>query len=829
MTAKDGETGSAAPAHAYAGIAVCSIGVLMMEILLTRIFSFTIWYHLAYLTISTALLGFGAAGSVLSSFPSLVGRGVSRLAGLCSAGAGVALLLSIAMLASHPLDPERILREPVAFAAGLLGYYIAIAVPFFLAGIAVAAPLAAYPAQVNRLYAADLLGAGVGCIAAVAALAAGDGAGAVAVCAAILVGAGALYAFGRHLSPALGALALLLLAGAPFASRVLEFTPAPSKQVGRALAQPGTRMLFTRWSPVNRVDLYERADPRASFWTNWGLGKAYRGPKPRVLTIQYDGHNGTNVFNVENDESMRVLDSHLLRTPYVLSSSPRVLVIGVGGGIDVLNALRRGASHVTGVELQPITIELLTGRLARFTGGSFRRPDVDLVASEARHFIRSTKELYDVIQITGVDTFSAQTTGAYVLAESYLYTVEAVSDYLDHLEGDGLLSIVIGDTVSPDESMVTPIITRLVLIAREALERRGVESPAEHVVITAQFNPLPGIDSWAGFVTADLLVRNTPFTAKDIETLRSFLEPNGFQLRLGPGQPGDAMLTEIVNASDERLARMLARQDFEVDPVTDDRPFFYHFLPWTSLLRGERTIWYLPGSTTGLLMLAIMLAQALLLGAALIVLPLLRGARAGLSGGQTARFFVYFLALGVGFMLIEISFVQKYVLVLGYPTYSLSVTIFSLLVFAALGAWASRLGWKRPRPFLFGLSVITVGLICAEVSVLPHVRDRLIQAPLFARVAVTVLLQLPLGVALGMYFPTGVELVRRAAPRLVPWAWAVNGVASVASSVLAVILGMTIGFSGVALVAAGVYVIGASALFAALRHVPSRAASGSVL
>jgi len=792
----------------------------MMEILLTRIFSFTIWYHLAYLTISTALLGFGAAGSVLSAFPGLGRRGVSRLAGLCAAGAGITLIFSIAILASHPLEPSLILQEPVAFSVGLLGYYVAITVPFFLAGISVAAPIAAYPAEVNRLYAADLLGAGLGCIAAVAALAAGDGAAAVAVCAAILIAAGGLYTLGRRLSPVLGVLALALLVAAPFANRVLEFKLAPSKEMGWALSQGGTRMLFSRWSPVNRVDLYEKADARSSFWTSWGLGKGHRGPNPRVLTIQYDGHNGTNVYNVENDESLRFLDSHLLRTPYVLSSSPRVLVIGVGGGIDVMNALRRGASHVTGVELQPITVELLTGRLAKFTGGSFRRSDVELVASEGRHFVRSTSDLYDVIQITGVDTFSAQTTGAYVLAESYLYTVEAVSDYLDHLDEGGLLSIVIGDTVSPDDSLPTPIIMRLALIVREALERRGVEAPAEHILIAAQFIPLPGAGPLGGLVTGDLLVGNTPFTAQDIERLRSFLEPNGFGLRLAPGQPGDPALTEIVNASGERLDELLAQQDLAVEPVTDDRPFFYHFLPWTSLLRGERTIWYLPGSTTGLLMLAIMLGQALLLGTALIVLPLARGARAGLSGGQTTRFLIYFLGLGVGFMLIEISFVQKYVLVLGYPTYSLSVTIFSLLVFAALGAWLSRLGWERPRPFLLGLLVVTVGLVCAEVSVLPLVRDRLIEAPLAARVGVTVLLQLPLGLALGMYFPTGVELLRRVAPRLVPWAWAVNGVASVASSVLAVILGMTIGFSGVALVAAGVYVIGTSALLAALRDVP---------
>jgi hypothetical protein len=789
----------------------------MMEILLTRIFSFTIWYHLAYLTISTALLGFGAAGSVLSSFPGLYRHDASRLAAFCTAGAGIALVFAIAILASRPLDPSLILVEPAPFAVGLLGYYVAITIPFFLAGIAVAAPLAAYPERVDRLYSADLLGAGLGCAAAVTALVVVDGAAAVFVCAAILVAAGGAYTFGQRSSLAFVALALALLLGAPFADRVLQFIPTPSKEFGKALTQPGTRTLFTRWSPVNRVDLFEKDDSRQSFWGNWGVGKSFLGEKPRVLSIQYDGHNGSNVFEVNETDSLELLDTHLLRTPYLINPSPRVLVIGVGGGIDVMNALRRGASKVTGAELQPITIELLTGPLVEYTGGSFRRSDVELVASEGRHFVRSSGETFDIIQITAVDTFSAQSTGAYVLAESYLYTVEAIFDYLDHLGEDGLLSIVVGDLAYRDEMVPTPILTRLALIVREALRRRGVETPGEHVVVAAQSLPFMIGGPVSGFVAADLLVKKSPFRAAEVERIQSYVDTNGFELRLAPGRPGEPSLTRIFNASNEQLAVLLGRQEFELGPVTDDRPFFYHFLPWSSLFRGERAIWYLPGSTTGLLMLVIMLVQALLLGSVLIVLPLWRGAREQLTGGQTVRFLLYFLSLGVGFMLIEISFVQKYVLVLGYPTYSLSVTIFSLLVFAAFGAWLSHLWWERPRPFLIGLLCVTVVLVCVEVLALPLVRDRLIEAPLPARICVTVLLQFPLGVALGMYFPTGIELVRRVAPRLVPWAWAVNGVASVASSVAAVVLGMTIGFSGVALVAAGIYAIGTTSLLTAIR------------
>jgi hypothetical protein len=232
-----------------------------------------------------------------------------------------------------------------------------------------------------------------------------------------------------------------------------------------------------------------------------------------------------------------------------------------------------------------------------------------------------------------------------------------------------------------------------------------------------------------------------------------------------------------------------------------------------------------PGSATGLLVLAAMLVQALLVGSLLVLLPLRGLGAGGVGAARASRFLLYFLGLGLGFLLIEISFVQKYVLVLGYPTYSLSVTIFSLLVSAALGAFLSRRGWARPRRFLAGLLGATGALVTLEVSILPLVREALLAASLPLRIAVTAALQVPLGVALGMYFPTGLEIARRYEPRLVPWAWAVNGVASVAATVLAVMLGMQLGFSQVALLAVAVYAAGTLALRSLLPPDPSRSAA----
>ena len=799
----------------YAGILLCSAGVLMAEVLLTRIFSFTIWYHLAYLTISTALLGFGAAGSLLASRPELVERNPRRLAALGAAAAGASLLGALWILGRHPIDPSRLLSDPGTLSLGLLGYYAAVTLPFFLAGLAIATPLAAHPERANRLYAADLLGAGIGCSFAVAGLTWLDGPGAVVACAAVFVAAAALYAPGRRAALAAWLAAGLLAAGTPLAGRVLEFVPTESKQLGKSYRDPGLEMLYTRWSPVNRVDVYRVGQGLRGGWWAVGISDTHRVPMPRTLSIQYDGHNGTDVYEVRNEASLALLDHHILRTPYVLGERPRVLVIGVGGGIDVQNALRRGAERVTAVDLQPITIELHRGQLAKWTGGTLLRPEVELVAAEGRHYVRSTDRTFDLVQMTGVDTFSAQTTGAYVLAESYLYTVEAFQDYLAKLADGGLLSIVIGDLPPRNPEMPPPLVTRLALVAREALRREGAADPPAHLMMVAKRSRLGGS---GGSYLENLLVKKEPFRPDEIEQVRSFAREDGFELRLAPAGSSDAALARVVHAPPDRLGAILDEQAFSVDAVTDDRPFFFNVVRWGTLLAGERSFALFPGSVTGQLVLFLMLAQALLLGGLLILAPLVRGRSGALPWRTSARFLLYFLGLGVGFLLIEISFVQKYVLLLGYPTYSLSVTIFSLLVFASLGSYLSQRAWGRDlRRFLFQLLGVTAALVLAEVLLLPWIRDRSLAAPLWVRIGATVALQLPIGVALGMYFPTGLELLRRRDPRLVPWAWAVNGVGSVAASVLAVLLAMRIGFSGVALVAITSYAIGTLALISTLR------------
>ncbi len=817
-------TPSGTPGLVYFGIALVSAAVLMQEILLTRIFSFTIWYHLAYLTVSTALLGFGAAGSLLSGVDRLGAMRSRTLAAGCAIASGMCLLCAALVIGPRPLDPVQLVSAPARFSLGLLFYYVVIALPFLFAGMAVVVPLRSYPRSVNRLYAMDLFGAGLGCIAALVSLRLFPAEVCLIICAMLFIGGGVCYADRTSGTIVASAVSAAVLAISPWYVAQLEFAPAKSKAMGRALEDPGTTLHYTKWSPVNRVDIYETAQPAFTYWAGIGRSARYTGAVPDGLSLQYDAHNGSAIYTMRDPAAFNLLDSHLLSIPYRLRERPDVLVIGVGGGIDVVNAFHHGAEEVTAVELQPLTIDLLTqdAAIREWTGDFFNRPDLTLVAGEGRHFVRASDREFDLIQQTATDTFSAQTTGAYVLAESYLYTVEAMQDYLRHLKDDGVLTVVLGELYYEDRMTLPPLISRLSLAAIAALESGGAAAPSAHVMVVSQVAMTDALESWvapenmsggsgtggASHIVHSLVVKKSPFDAAEVESLKRFAVENGFRVLAVPDE-GGRPLDGLLRASAAERRDIVAAQAFKLEPVNDDRPFFFHVLPWSSVLTGERTIWNFPGSTTGQLILLIMLGQSLLFGGALIFIPLAKRFRRGIITARPALGSIaYFSALGIGFMLIEISFVQKYVLLLGYPTYSLSVTIFSLLIFAGFGAYLSERFWQRMDRFLLMLLATTISLVLAEIAVLPFIRDAFLAAPLAVRILVTVLLQFPLGTCLGMYFPSGVEVLRRHSPDLIPWAWAVNGVTSVVSLVLAVILGMSIGFSAVAAVAAGIYCIG---------------------
>jgi hypothetical protein len=498
-----------------------------------------------------------------------------------------------------------------------------------------------------------------------------------------------------------------------------------------------------------------------------------------------------------------MFDHSILRMPYLLLERPNVMVIGVGGGTDIVNAIKNHARHVTGVELQPETVTLLRDRLRDFTGDFYRRPEVTLLAGEGRHFARKTRDSYDLIQITAVDTFAAQASGAYVLAESYLYTVEAAAEFLGRLRGDGMLSMVVGSVRFADT--LPPLATRLALNGYRALEQHGVAHPENHLMVV-------GATGRASQIQV-VLVKRTAFDRAEVDALAGFAGENGFEVLYAPAAlaPGPHLLGEILGADEARRRQLLAASWFRMDPVYDRNPFFYNVGRWTHLTSNKSLHFMFPGSFIGQLVLLLMIAQALLLGIGLVLFPLWRTTRDGLRVAGAGSYLAYFLALGVGFMFIEISFVQSFVLFLGSPTHALSVTIFALLLASSLGSLCSGAldgSDRRLRTLSLGLAAL---VLLYSVGLAP-LFAAFIHLDMWARVLIAVAVQLPIGFVLGMFLPLGIARVARAQPRLVPWAWGVNGLGSVVGSTLAVVLAMTWGFGVVACAAAALYVTGTALL-----------------
>lgn len=806
----------------YAAIFLVSAAVLSLQIIYTRLFSYAIWYHFAYATIGVAMLGFGASGALLAIFPGLLSRDVGRRVAALCVFAGGTTVAGLATIAITPFDPFELPASGRHFFY-LSVYYASVLLPFFSAGMCVAMLLTAGARRVGSLYFADLCGAALGAFLAIPLLN-GVGAPGSVVCAALCFVGAALTLRPRFpMALVVGGAMLLFL---PVAD-VLAPTPAPSKRLNHILRDsPGTQLELSRWNAIARIDVVSWRDPEKSrgsgVWSVWGFAHDPVPPTPAHHTIAQDADAVTPMYRFRGDfADFDFLENHILHVPYLVRPKPPdVLVIGVGGGIDVLTALRFGAEHVTGVDVNPVTVWALQDHFADWTGGLYRSPQVDLQLGEGRSFVRRSDSTYDVIQINGVDTLSALASGAYVLAESYLYTREAVSDFLGSLRDGGLLSIVIMDPFVPG---VPPRHTiRLTGNILAALEDMGVADPAgqlivvgapEREVVTRFFRSAD--PHHRPIMAMTLLVRQGgPFSTEERERVESFCERNGFAIFHLPGKPPHPSLKEIVEGGAAR-ANHVDRFPLDIRTTSDDRPFFFNFYRWRHLL-DHLTYSPIRAAATGQVMLVVMLGQALVFATLLILGPLFVFSRAGLQAPDRFGLLAYFSALGLGFILLEVPLIQKFVLFLGYPTHSFSVTLAALLVFTGLGSLLSsriQSALDRVLPVL----VAVVGVVIGIYSIaLPPLFDALLGAPLAIRSATTVVLLAPLGLPLGMFFPLGIRSIRDR--RFVPWAWGVNGLTSAVGSVLAVILAITYGFAVVMWIALGVYVVGVLALLASRRR-----------
>ncbi len=795
-----------------AGLYVCvllvSAATLLFEIALTRIFAVTQGYHFAFLAISLALLGFGASGTALALFPALASRDIRPVV----TGAGVLFAVTstggMYVINVLPFDAYTLLWEPSQLAYLAL-YYLALAVPFFFAGSIVGACLARHPSRAGVLYGANLVGAGVGCLLSVVFPVIVGAAGSVVVAGVIaLVGAAAMA--GRELRrPAWlvpGILAVAAVAAA-VAFGVTELRLSPYKAVSQALRHEGASKAWSRWNAFSLVEVIESGSIHAAP----GLSFAYQGALPPQTALAVDGDNLSPMSAVppERADFTEYLPTALV---YRLTDQPAALVIEPGGGLDVLTALRNGAESVTAVVSNPLVLEAVGERFADHAAGILGRPGVTVVNEGARSYLRGTDERFDVIQVSLADSFRPVLAGAYGVSENYLYTVEAFESYYRRLAPGGFLSVTRWAQTPPSEGV------RVVSVSVEALERLGVE-PADHMAVVRSLQ------------TITLIVKRSPLDDADVDTVRGFADSLQYDLVYHPGIAGPDLNRFSVHPAPiyhDTVAAILdpgAREELyagyshDISPVRDDRPFYFHLFRWSQTpdILGSLGRTFQPFGGAGFLIVLGSLVVAVAAACVFILLPLLfrhnRPDGVGLQAGGvgTGRLwpFVYFAGLGLGFLWVEIPLLQRFILYLDQPTYAFATVLFGILVWSGGGSLASD---------RLSVSMTAAVSAVAALSVLyafglPLLFDATLGLPFPGRLALSVALLAPLGIAMGVPFPRAIRTLGEHAPALVPWAWAVNGSASVVSAILATVLALSFGFTWVILGGAAAYLAAAAAAY----------------
>jgi hypothetical protein len=743
-----------------AALGIVTACTLALQVVLTRLFSAVLPYHFSFLSISLALLGTGAGALVTYVRPDWF-RGPPRalLARWCAL---FSLLLTSTPFVFVRLDfssagVDATFALHLAIACGLAGLLC------FASGVVVALAIARYSPRIGVVYAFDLVGAGLGAIAVVPALAALDAPSLVVVLG-VLAGCATLLVADRPGARSAG-LGLLALGGAALA---LSFATGALYLPPRYSLPPDARTVAERWTPLARVFGFE-------FPSN-----------DRFSAVFYDRvYAPVPVVGPDGLPDWRRLGTGPQSIGYALTGPGRALVIGGGGGRDIYTALASGQREVDVIELNGGIRRVVDEDLGHVSGSPYSRPGVRSVIGDGRSILAARDTKYDQIHIGFTDTLSGNAAQGFALTENNLYTLEAFEEYLGHLAPRGVLNVSRLLKLVGDEAIRATV---LVLVA---LERRGVEDPRRHVVVVL------GSDIF-GEAYGTILARLEPFTPDELERIRGLARERGRGLAFAPGGPFTGDWKALAEAGDaESFCRS---HPLDVCPPTDDRPFFFN------MTRLGRLRFDAPGyiySTDPTAVLLTTVAILALLSAVGLALPL---AVTRSSAPPRWSALVYFAAIGVGFLLVEIVLIQRFVLFLGYPTYALSVVLFALLVFTGVGSQLST-RYRDPRRAL-GLDLaLVVALLAASAFALQPLLRALVHLPLPLRAGISVVLLAPFGLALGAPMPVGLRRLEGLHPAGVAFAWGVNGVASVFASVLGVAVAIYLGFAATTLLAAACYLL----------------------
>jgi hypothetical protein len=795
----------------YLSIAITAFTLIMMQVVLSRVFSVMFYYHFAFAGITLAMLGLTAGALHVHRYPERFT--LSRLNEECARhGVSAALLLSAGILLLTDISGR--LMKPLlslpdtaqadssfhaltllAFATGALALLRA----FRDGGVIITLLLTRFPQETHRLYAADLIAAALGALLVVLLLGWFDPIGLTLLTAFFMsFTANRLIVQAKETSIRkkrfyLGATILLglLLVAQTLSSR----TDNPLLRIHAAKGEILENLLFERWNSYSHVAVFPNREPQPF---GWGYGTAYHAedfPTVEQHLLRIDADAGTVLTRFDgNLDRLGFLQYDVINSGYHLHPVKSAAIIGIGGGRDILSALVFGAEKITAVEINPAIFEALNKHFADFTGHLSRFPQVHMTNAEARSYLNSQKETFDLIQISLIDTWAATAAGGLALSENKLYTTEAWREFLARLNPQGLLTVSRWFRANSHRGELY----RMLSLAKAALhEINPALEPRNHVIA------LRGGD------VATLLLSPSPFTAERLATMKQVADKYGFEILISPTHSFDE--TSAILLSEHADKAFMDSLPLRADAPTDDRPFFFNMqrfkAQWQSI---TETFNHQNNQASNLLL--ILLLSVLAVMAYTLLWPMWRlycqqkKMLAPEKSGSTLPYILYFAGIGLGFMLVEMALMQRLMIFLGHPVYSLSVILFTLLLFSGIGSYAIKPSRLTPRQCI-QLPALLCLLLVITGTALPAVMEHFAHLPVSGRMMLAVMALVPVSFFMGMMFPLGVHLgeIRKAA--LLPWFWAINGVASVVASVAAIILSMQFGIQFTYLSGIGCYAL----------------------
>ena len=756
----------------YTGLFLIALASLAIQIILVRLLSVITWYHLAFFSISIAMLGM-TAGAIQVYVQKERFDGENKIEAITRACLRFALSIpaSLIILCVLPIGfYKSVLSLIVIFVATLICAW-----PFYYAGLVITTVLTRFNAPIGRLYASDLTGASAGCLIVLGGLELVDAPSLMLWCSSIGALAGACFARSRSVRRYIALALLFFVLGTLNAQTPYGVRPMFVKEKFQRLSE----QILERWNSFSRVVVYRQQFLPPQLW---GGSPVARGENIFFHGMTIDGAAGTAIRSFDSPKDIEHLRYDITNVGYYLNRQGKACIIGVGGGKDIQSALFFGHDAVLGIEVNPIFVDLLQNEFREFAGLA-NRDDVTFVVDDARSFLSQSREQFSVIQMALIDTWAATGAGAFSLSENALYTVEAWQTFLSRLSEGGIFTVSrwysaehIGET------------GRVLSLGVESLLRLKVKKPADHMALITIGN------------VSTLLICQQPLSEADINRLRQVCEALQYQIVHVPnGLPTEPILRQILSAqSSDQLAEAVAHAELDYSPPTDDNPYFFNMLKLNHLdtaLRGQEGV--LSGNLRALATLLVLLIVLGVLTVATIGVPLWLAHRPT-TLMQTRGFWfgaLYFSLIGSAFMFVEIALIQRLNVFTGHPIYSLGILLFTLIASTGMGSFISDHLPLTRRPWVYVFPIITAVGVVALNTILHYLLSHMMAEDTATKILMSVLVIFPVGMLMGLFFPTGMRLVQSSYEDETPWFWALNGIMGVLCSALAVFVSIIFGIS----------------------------------